>query len=89
MRTKARSAAEKELEGHEPRPGAALDRMVLGEVQLGRVAEAEVPADVLDIIQGSDIEPERKDLIVDREIARLEEKIMQLRVAKETRYVER
>ncbi len=47
------------------------------------------PTDVLDIIQGSDIDPEHKDLLVNREVARLEEKIIRLKQAKEDRYGER
>jgi hypothetical protein len=47
------------------------------------------PTDVLDIIQGSDIDIAHKDLLVNREIARLEEKLLLLRAAKEDRYGER
>ncbi len=46
------------------------------------------PADVLDIIQQSDMDPEHKDLLVNREIARLEEKLIRLQAAKENRYGE-
>ncbi len=48
-----------------------------------------VPRDVLEIVQSADIQIERKDRIVDAEIERLEEKIMQLRLLKERRYAER